>query len=212
MDFLTGTGLAASAGLNAYVPLLMLGMLDRYTQFVNLGPGFAWLSNGWILTILAVLLALEIIADKIPVLDSINDLLQTLVRPTSGGIVFGSTAVSNMVGFGLGGEETVTDPEAFVASGTWVPIVIGVIIALVIHGIKAISRPVVNTVSAGAAAPVVSTTENISSITLAFLAIFMPILALIALVLLVFASFWVMSKARRFKAHRAARRRPEIYP
>lgn len=38
MDILTGTGLAASAGLNAYIPLLTLGLLDRYTSVVNLGP------------------------------------------------------------------------------------------------------------------------------------------------------------------------------
>lgn len=55
MDFLTGTGLAASAGLNAYVPLLAVGLLDRFTSVVDLGPGYAWLSNGWVLAIFWVL-------------------------------------------------------------------------------------------------------------------------------------------------------------
>lgn len=101
MDFLTGTGLAASAGLNAYIPLLVLGFLDRYTQFVNLASGFDWLSNSWVLIILSVLLALEVVADKIPAADTVNDFIQTIVRPTSGGIVFGSTAVSHIAGFSM---------------------------------------------------------------------------------------------------------------
>lgn len=96
MDFLTGTGLAASAGLNAYIPLLAVGVLNRYTSVIDLGPGFTWLSNGWVLLILGVLLALEIVADKIPAVDSVNDMIQTIVRPTSDGIVFGSSAVSNI--------------------------------------------------------------------------------------------------------------------
>ena len=90
MELLTGFGLATAAGLNAYIPLLPLGMLSRFTDLVTLPHGWAWLENGWVMTIVAVLLVIEIIADKIPVLDSINDTIQTFVRPTAGGIVFGS--------------------------------------------------------------------------------------------------------------------------
>ncbi|GGG49417.1 hypothetical protein GCM10011374_09880 [Kocuria dechangensis] len=179
MDLLTGTGLAASAGLNAYVPLVVLGLLDRYTQFVDLGPGFAWLSDGWVLGILAVLLAAEVVADKIPAVDSANDLLQTFVRPTAGGIVFGSSATSQIAGIGLGGQTaTVTDPEAFFASHAWVPVLTGVVIALVVHVTKAVSRPAANTLTAGAAAPVVSTAEDVSALALSLVAVFLPLLVL----------------------------------
>jgi hypothetical protein len=179
MDLLTGTGLAASAGLNAYIPLVVLGLLDRYTQFVDLGPGFAWLSDGWVLGILAVLLAVEVVADKIPAVDSANDLLQTFVRPTAGGIVFGSSATSQIAGIGLGGQTaTVTDPEAFFASHAWVPVLAGVVIALVVHVTKAVSRPAANTLTAGAAAPVVSTAEDVSALALSLVAVFLPLLVL----------------------------------
>src|SRR3954467_6163395 len=90
LEILTGTGLSAAAGLNAYIPMLVLGLLDRYTGLVQLPPAWAWLSNGWVLAIIGLLLLLEIVADKIPVLDSINDWLQTMVRPAAGGGVFGS--------------------------------------------------------------------------------------------------------------------------
>ena len=40
MELLTGIftafGLSASAGLNAYIPLLLVGLLARYTDLINL--------------------------------------------------------------------------------------------------------------------------------------------------------------------------------
>ena len=55
----------------------MLGLLSRFTDLVTLPQGWAWLENGWVMTIVGVLLAVEIVADKIPALDSINDAIQT---------------------------------------------------------------------------------------------------------------------------------------
>ena len=77
LELLTGTGLAVAAGLNAYVPLLIIGLAARFFDFVQLPPAWNWLSNEWVLLIIAVLLVIEIVADKIPVVDSINDWLQT---------------------------------------------------------------------------------------------------------------------------------------
>lgn len=197
MDALTGLGLASSAGLNAWIPLLVLGLLDRYTQFVDLGPHFAWLSNGWVLIIFAVLLALEVVADKVPAIDSMNDVVQTVIRPTSGGIVFGSSMTSEIAGLTVGGQTaTVTDPEQFVSSGTWVPIVIGVLLALVVHGIKAFTRPVANTASAGVAAPVLSTAEDGAAVVLSVVAVFVPLLVLLLLLVLAWVA-WRLLRQRR---------------
>ena len=69
MELLTGFGLATAAGLNAYIPLLALGLLSRFTDLVTLPHGWAWLENGWVMTIVAALLAVEIVAVKIPALD-----------------------------------------------------------------------------------------------------------------------------------------------
>lgn len=205
MDILSGLGLATSSGLNAHIPLLVLGLLDRFTPVVDLGPGFEWLTNPWILGILAVLLVVEIVADKVPAVDSINDAIQTVVRPTSGGIVFGSASTAQIAG--LGAETaTVTDPEAFVASGTWVPVVTGIVIALVVHVSKSLTRPVANTASAGTAAPVLSSVEDVASTGLAFLAIFVPVLVLVALLAVVIGFVVLTVRARR---KRRERRRAE---
>ena len=106
---LTGLGLSTAAGLNAYIPMLMLGLLARFTDMVNLPQGWSWLENGWVLIIVAVLLVVEIVADKIPALDSINDSVQTFVRPAAGGIVFGSGTAAQTA--------AVADPGEFAKSG-----------------------------------------------------------------------------------------------
>lgn len=46
MELLTGLGLASAAGLNAYIPLLAMGLLARFTNLVNLPHGWVWLENG----------------------------------------------------------------------------------------------------------------------------------------------------------------------
>lgn len=187
LEALTGTGLATAAGLNAYIPLLVMGALARWTDVLNLPAGWDFLENGWVLAVLAVLLALEVVADKIPGVDSVNDIVQTIVRPAAGGIAFGAGSSSQTA--------VVTDPEAFVQSGQWVPVVVGIVLALVVHGAKATARPVVNAATLGAGAPVASTVEDATSAGLSFAAILAPLLVLVALVGLVVV--WLRFRRRR---------------
>jgi amino acid transporter len=194
LEALTGTGLAASAGLNAYIPLLIMGVLARFTHTIDLPQGWTWLSNGWVLAILAALLAVEVVADKVPLVDHVNDVAQTVVRPTAGGIVFGAGASSQTA--------TVTDPGAFFGSHQWVPIAAGVLIAFCVHGVKAAARPVINATTAGFGAPVASTAEDIGSIVMSLLAILLPILVLLGLVLMVSSAVWVIRRRRQRKKDR----------
>jgi Domain of unknown function (DUF4126) len=196
MELLTGLGLASAAGLNAYIPLLALGLLARFTDLVNLPSGFAWLENGWVLVIVGVLLTVEVVADKIPALDSVNDVIQTVVRPTSGGIVFGAGTASQTA--------AVTDPGVFVSSGQWIPVAIGVLVALVMHLTKTAVRPVANVATAGVAAPVLSTFEDVASIGLVFAAILLPVLVLVALVVIGWAAFTLWRRRRRRSSTRPA--------
>ena len=189
LEALTGTGLAASAGLNAYIPLVTMGLLARYTDAIDLPTGWSWLSNGWTLLILAILLAIEVVADKVPVVDHVNDVVQTVVRPTAGGLAFGAGSSSETV--------TVSDPGSFFGSHQWVPIAAGVLIALCVHGVKAASRPVVNAATGGVGAPVASTAEDIGSVLMSVLAIVLPVLVLAGLVLLALGAFWVLRRRRR---------------
>jgi hypothetical protein len=189
VELLTGFGLATAAGLNAYIPLLALGLLSRFTDLVTLPHGWAWLENGWVMTIVAALLVVEVVADKIPALDSINDAVQTFVRPTAGGIVFGSGTAAQAA--------AVTDPGAFAHTGQWIPVAIGVVTALVVSLTKSTVRLAANVTTAGMAAPVLSTVEDIASVGLVFAAILIPVLVLVAAVALVWAVMRIVRRRRR---------------
>jgi hypothetical protein len=189
VELLTGFGLATAAGLNAYIPLLALGLLSRFTDLVTLPHGWAWLENGWVITIVAALLVVEVVADKIPALDSINDAVQTFVRPTAGGIVFGSGTAAQTA--------AVTDPGAFAHTGQWIPVAIGVVTALAVSLTKSTVRPAANVATAGMAAPVLSTVEDIFSVGLVFAAILIPVLVLVAVVALVWAAMRIVRRRRR---------------
>lgn len=192
LELLTGLGLASAAGLNAYIPLLALGLLSRYTDLVTLPPGWAWLENGWLLIALGVLLLIDVVADKIPVVDSVNDVIQTLVRPASGGIVFASGAGSETV--------AIADPGTLFAEGRWIPVALGIVIALVVHLTKAGVRPAANVATAGMSAPVLSTAEDAASVSLVAAAILVPLLVVVALIPLVIGAVWLWRRKRRRSA------------
>jgi hypothetical protein len=189
VELMTGFGLATAAGLNAYIPLLAMGLLSRFTDLIALPHGWSWLENGWVIGIVAILLLIEIVADKVPALDSVNDVVQTFVRPTAGGIVFGSGTAAQTA--------AVTDPGEFARTGQWVPIAIGVVTALVVHLTKTTVRPAANVATAGFAAPVLSTIEDITSVALVFIAILIPALVLLVLIALVWAAIALWRRRRR---------------
>lgn len=195
LEALTGTGLAVAAGLNAYIPLLILGLAGRFLDFIELPAGWQWLQNEWVLVILGVLLIVEIVADKIPAVDSVNDVIQTVVRPVAGGIAFGTGSGTQTA--------VVTDPVAFFTSHAWIPVVIGILLALGTHVFKATARPVINASTAGAGAPVASTAEDLGAVALSLLAILVPILVVVGVIVVVV----LIAVARRRAHRRRARRR-----
>lgn len=189
LEFLTGAGLALAAGLNAYIPLLIVGLASRFTGLIELPEAWQWLANDWVLVILGVLLVVELVADKIPVVDHVNDVLQTVVRPVAGGLAFGSGSTAETV--------AVTDPAAFFESQQWVPIAIGVVLALTVHAGKAATRATVTATTAGLATPLVSTVEDVGSAGLAFAAILLPVLIVGAFAALILGIIWLVRRRRR---------------
>lgn len=194
MELMTGFGLASAAGLNAYIPLLSMGLLSRYTNLVHLPSGWSWLENGWVLGLVAMLLLIEIVADKVPALDSVNDAVQTFVRPTSGGIVFASGTAAQTA--------AVADPGEFARTGQWVPVAIGVVTALVVSLTKTAVRPAANVSTGGVAAPVLSTIEDAASVGLTFVAILIPALVALILVALIWGAIRLVQRRRRRRGGR----------
>lgn len=195
IELLIGSSLAASAGLNAWMPLFLLGLSDRFIPAVDLPSGWSWLSSDISLWVIGALLLLEIVADKIPVLDSFNDIVHSVLRPASGGIAFGAGSSAQTL--------AVDDPSSFFADNAWVPIVVGIGIALAVHVVKAVGRVAANTVTGGIAAPVLSTAEDGASFLLAAAAILVPLLAGVLLIALIIGVV-VMTKRRRARRQTAA--------
>lgn len=196
IEFIIGTSLAASAGLNAWMPLFLLGLADRLLPAVTLPSAWSWLSSDIALWVVGVLLLLEIVADKIPAVDSVNDVIQSILRPAAGGIAFGAGSGAQTI--------AVDDPAAFFTDNVWVPVVTGIAIALVVHVVKATARVAANTTTGGLAAPVLSSVEDGASFALAAAAIIVPVLAAMMLVGLVVAVIVLLRRrVRRRRARRA---------
>jgi hypothetical protein len=183
---LTGLGLSAAAGLNAYIPLLLVGLLARFTGVVDLPEPYRWIQSGWALTVVAVLLLAEVVLDKVAVVDHVNDLVQTLVRPAVGGVIFAATTAAAQV-----------DASPWMQQHQWVAVLLGVVVAGAVHALKATARPVVNVSTVGAGTPVVSAAEDAASLGLSLVAVFLPVLVLVVGALLAWAGVAVVRRARR---------------
>lgn len=174
-------GLATATGLNAYLPLLTVGLLARWTDLVTLNPPYDLLSNPAVLILIAILAVLDFVGDKIPAVDHALHLAGLVIHPVAGIIV-----------------ALVADSSAGAAHPV-LAAACGLILAGGTHGARAVARPVVTATSAGVVNPVVSLIEDIVSLALAVLAVLVPVLAF-ALVVLVVG--WTVRRILRFYRRR----------
>ncbi len=178
MEMLLGVfsafGLSASAGLNAYIPLFVIGVIAHYfPATLTLSQPFDMLANPWILILLGVLIIIEMVADKVPAVNHINDLIQTIVRPVAGAIVFAASA------------QVITDIHPILA------LACGVLMAGSVHVVKAAAvRPVVTATTGGAGNVPVSIAEDIVAFITSVFAIVIPIIMGIILIVLLSMALW----------------------
>jgi len=189
---LTGSGFAAAAGLNAFIPVVIVGALARFTDLIELPDQLLWLQSWWVIAAGLLLLAGELVLDKIPGVDHINDLLQSIVRPVVGGILFAATAAAEI--------QVQSD---FWLENAWLGGVVGALITLGVHTGKAISRPAVNAATGGTGAPLASFAEDAISVALCLIAVFLPVLVFVVFVLLAMSLYRVVTTGRRRRRRRA---------
>jgi hypothetical protein len=173
---LSACGLATASGLNAYLPLLTVGLLARWTNLVRLEPPYDLLSHPAVLLLIAALAVLDFVGDKVPAVDHALHVVGLVVHPVAGALV--ALAASSSAGG--------VYPALAAACG--------VVLAGGTHGARAAARPVATATTGGLANPVISFLEDVVSLTLAVLAVLLPLLAL-ALVVLVLA--WAVRRIRR---------------
>ncbi|HSS95507.1 MAG TPA: DUF4126 domain-containing protein [Terriglobales bacterium] len=185
MEILSGIfsafGLSASAGLNAYIPLLVVALMGRFTNWIHLQSPWDTLTNGWIIALLLALSAIEFFADKIPLINHANDAIQTFVRPVAGAIVF---AASTQVITGI-------HPALALAAG--------LLIAGTVHVAKAgVLRPAVTGLTGGVANVGVSAAEDAVSTVVSIVAILLPVaIAIIAIPVIAWVIWLMWRRANR---------------
>ncbi len=168
-------GLSASAGLNAYIPLLVVALAARYTTLIKLNAPWDVLANGWIIGVLVFLTLVEFLVDKIPLVDHINDAIQTFIRPTAGAIAFAASA------------KIITDVSPIFS------LALGLLAAGGIHVVKSVAiRPAVNVVTAGVGNAPVSYAEDVAATTVSVAAITAPALAAGLTIALIAFLVWVV--------------------
>lgn len=154
-----GIGLAACAGLRAWLPLLMAGAAARM-GWIELGDSFAFLASGRALVLFGAASVVEIAADKVPALDHLLDVLSTVLRPAAGSLLAASVLWP------------VHDPLTAIALG----VAVGAPVALVPHAAKSMLRAASTTVTAGFANPVLSVAEDALTVFLFLLTVVLPLL------------------------------------
>ena len=163
-------GLSASAGLNAYIPLLIVSLLAKFTDLIKLSRPWDALTSWWTIGVLAVLVLVEAVADKVPAVNHVNNAIQTFIRPTAGAIVFAASA----------GSVTKISPV--------LSLICGLLVADTVHTVKSAAvRQLITATTAGTGGPIVSTVEDVVAALISVLSIVLPILMLIVLVLLIWA-------------------------
>jgi hypothetical protein len=175
MDIISAFGLSASAGLNAYIPLLVVALLARFTDLIRLNQPWDTLSSGWVIGLLVVLSLVEFFADKAPAVNHINDAIQTVVRPIAGAIVFAASA------------QVVTDVHPVLAMAA------GLLIAGGVHAVKATAvRPAVTATTGGAGNVPVSILEDVISMILSILSVVIPVFIAAVIIILTAWVVWLL--------------------
>jgi len=193
MNIGTPFGLAFASGINAYLPLLSFAIATRWLHLYKVNPNFAFITSDWFLVVLVILTIMDFVADKIPVLDHTWDATQTVIRPIMGALV-AAAGIPNLAGtlhlsesshHLLGTTIAVISTVPAEGVGLLVVLVIGGLLAMMSHTVKATTRLVSTLTTAGLFNIVLSFLEDGLVLLLILLSLFIPVVMLILLVLFV---------------------------
>jgi len=173
-----GIGLAACAGLRAWLPLFLAGLLAR-AGILELGPSFRFIASNQALILFGVATVVEMLGDKIPAVDHTLDALSTVLRPAAGSLLAASVMWR------------VPDPLTALALG----VAVGAPSALVPHAAKSTLRAASTAFTGGLANPVLSLLEDLVALVMFVFTVLLPVA--MALLILVVAVLVVRRLSRR---------------
>ncbi|MEN9229568.1 MAG: DUF4126 domain-containing protein [Thermostichus sp. DG02_5_bins_236] len=174
-----GLGLSAACGFRIFVPLLVMSMAAR-SEHLQLADDLHWIGSDTALMVFAVATFLEVSAYYVPWVDNLLDVVATPVAVVAGILVM-SAAIGDI------GEVSPLLRWTLAA-------ILGGGAAGITQGTTDVLRLVSTTTTAGLGNPLLATTENITSLLLAVVAVLAPWLAVLLLGLLL---YWLGKRAVR---------------
>ena len=175
-----GIVLAATAGLRAFMPLFAAGVAAR-TLGWELSSSMHWLASTPALVGLGVATVVEIVADKVPVVDHVLDAIHTFLGPLAGALAALSVWVH------------VPPPVAMALA-----IMVGAPIAGGVHVLAAATRLKSTLTTGGTMNPVASTVEDGVSIGSILITLLAPVLTtILALIILIIVGRFVSRRLTR---------------
>ncbi len=174
-----GIGLAASAGLRAFLPLVGVGLAGRL-DLLELSESFSWLESWPALVVFGAAVVAELLGDKFPFVDHLLDTVQLVVKPLAGALVMATV---------------VEDWTPLYATVFW--IAAGGSLAGFVHLAKAKLRLISTTTTGGIGNPLVSVLEDLGAVVGTLAAIAVPLLALAILGLFAVMAWRLLRRLRQ---------------
>ena len=167
LSIFLGIGLAAAVGFRIFLPFLVISIVSQFGA-LELAEGFEWIGSTTALVLLATASIFEILSYYIPWLDNLLDSITGPAAMICGSMVMASTLIDM--------EPWLKWTLAIIAGGGT---------AGLIKGSSTTTRAVSSVTTAGFGNAIISTIEVISSLVLAVLAVFVPVLAVLLVIGLV---------------------------
>jgi hypothetical protein len=182
-------GSAWLSGINLYATVLTLGLLQKF-QVAHLPGDLGYLGNDWVIGLAAALYLVQFVADKIPAVDSVWDVIHTFIRVPAGAVL-AATAFGHF------------DPRVRILA-----LLIGGGIALSSHGMKSATRLAANTSPEPVSNIALSLFEDVLTVGGTLLMAVHPVILIgvvvIALVGTILLACWISRALRRRFARRAS--------
>ncbi|MGZ5436968.1 MAG: DUF4126 domain-containing protein [Pyrinomonadaceae bacterium] len=183
MDFISTLAVSLGAswvsGINLYATVATLGLLSRFAN-LKLPGELDVVTNWWVIGVALFMFVVEFVADKVPVVDSIWDVIHTFIRIPAGAVI-AATAFGD-----------------FDRSVQVVALLVGGGLALSSHGTKAATRALINTSPEPFSNVVVSLAEDALVIVAVVLALFLPVLVFFVIGAGLAVSLWILPRVIRF--------------
>jgi uncharacterized membrane protein len=174
-----GIALAATAGMRAFLPLLVIGIAARLGRY-EISEGYRWLGSDAALIVFGIAVVAETLADKLPLVDHALDTVQTVIKPAVGTMAAAAMFVQ------------LPPFEA-----TVVGLLVGGTVATTVHLVKSKVRLASSLTTGTLLNPILSFVEDVVATVVAAVAILAPLLALVFIALL--AGFVFHQVHKRFR-------------